>query len=546
MKLFKYGLPFAALALLASCANDNIDQPNGGENQTPADGKMYVSVNIAMPNTLGTKAVDSYVEGVAGEYAASTGKILLFTKDEPGEDYSFFASADLASLAWGNHSDGEITTSSTTATAEFNSIEESATYYGIVVLNSTSDFPIPTSTTTKYSEWKKMAHSQVGDLGSFVMTNAPGAVVGEEAFSTDKEPATLVEIDGSAFGTSPLNLAPAATFYVQREVAKVTLDQGSGDKALTKFKVKTPANYEGTDYVKFTLWDLDYTNTSVYPVQNVEKFTEWLAIEDVTPASFYGSAAQKFVRVWWAEDPNYDQNSDEYSTEDGGQSPFNELGNKDVASDLAKVFYPMENTMDAEHMQRGQTTTAVLKGTYYIDPKGSELPASGKSFITYGTIKKEVPANVTPKVSTGQSQVPLSTIFSDAKSGDEKSDLDIVMEDLGVTTDVTVDYYHNGAMYYAIPIRHFDDNESPDLTTDENYAEWKDARFVYPEKYTGRYGLLRNNWYELTINSITGLGSPTKPTPEPEDPDDPKDKTYYINATINILGWAKRGHNYDL
>ena len=63
------------------------------------------------------------------------------------------------------------------------------------------------------------------------------------------------------------------------------------------------------------------------------------------------------------------------------------------------------------------------------------------------------------------------------------------------------------------------------------------------DEYLGRYGVLRNNWYEINVQSIKSLGDPnvTEVTPEPVDK-----KESYISVDINVLSWAKRSQNVDL
>ena len=62
-------------------------------------------------------------------------------------------------------------------------------------------------------------------------------------------------------------------------------------------------------------------------------------------------------------------------------------------------------------------------------------------------------------------------------------------------------------------------------------------------KYLGRYGVVRNNWYELQVSAIKNLGSPTIPT-APENPDD--ENQYYLTFKVNIHSWAKRVQNVIL
>ncbi|MCI7274439.1 Mfa1 fimbrilin C-terminal domain-containing protein, partial [bacterium] len=62
-------------------------------------------------------------------------------------------------------------------------------------------------------------------------------------------------------------------------------------------------------------------------------------------------------------------------------------------------------------------------------------------------------------------------------------------------------------------------------------------------KYLGRYGIVRNNWYELELGTISGPGDPEKPS-STTDPDDSK-KTY-ISATVKIMDWAVRKQSVNL
>ena len=60
----------------------------------------------------------------------------------------------------------------------------------------------------------------------------------------------------------------------------------------------------------------------------------------------------------------------------------------------------------------------------------------------------------------------------------------------------------------------------------------------------GRYGTVRNHWYVLTVNSISGLGY-DKPTYEnPEDPDDPAVAKIQVLATIKK--WVKVEQSVEL
>ena len=108
---------------------------------------------------------------------------------------------------------------------------------------------------------------------------------------------------------------------------------------------------------------------------------------------------------------------------------------------------------------------------------------------------------------------------------------------LDKTNGVGIKTYKNGESYYIARIKHFGDDLTPwnagDGTYDGNNLNW-----------LGRYGVLRNNWYDLTINKISGPGYPDVPKVNPDVPDD--EDTKYINVEVKILDWAKRSQSVDL
>lgn len=124
--------------------------------------------------------------------------------------------------------------------------------------------------------------------------------------------------------------------------------------------------------------------------------------------------------------------------------------------------------------------------------------------------------------------------------------------------------YVGGIAYYAARIQHFGDTETPWGAPSEAYNVYQHATnpCVYPangqqtygdqthnfgtthkDAWLGRWGIVRNNWYELTLKNITGIG-----TPVPVDfngeagntPDDNPDTSYFISAEVHILPWVKR------
>ena len=100
--------------------------------------------------------------------------------------------------------------------------------------------------------------------------------------------------------------------------------------------------------------------------------------------------------------------------------------------------------------------------------------------------------------------------------------------------------YKSGESYYIARIKHFGDL-TPWTEGQETYGTNDDA---HNTNYLGRYGVLRNNWYELTVGSVSGPGTPDVPTIKPTEPDDESYK--YISVSVKILSWAKRSSTVDL
>lgn len=114
----------------------------------------------------------------------------------------------------------------------------------------------------------------------------------------------------------------------------------------------------------------------------------------------------------------------------------------------------------------------------------------------------------------------------------------------------TINCYKSGVSYYAAYLRHFTDIDATgngDVLPLEDVAE---QQYAFDNNYhgsnayyLGRYGLVRNNWYELSVNSVSGPGSSTIPGRDPQTDDQ---QNYYISVDVNVLSWALRQQNVNL
>lgn len=547
----------AMLALAASCSENELVESGGtGANE---NGPHYATFTIVLPTTNGTRAAGdptypTYEDGTPKEYAVNNATLLVF-RGEPGEkeaDAEFVESVELGDMKpWtGVDDDPNVITTEANITAKLNNFESSYTgnYYAVIMLNnnmtgSNKKVKLPVNGDT-FSDWQKanVINSMASEVNGFYMANA----VKVNGTTTS----TLVTIEKNKVTTNESAAQSAATIYVERGVAKVTMT------AFSEMNVKGLTG----DKVTITAWDLDVTNKKSYPVHNVDNYDTYGDYwGDIWEEKRFTSGHTTFNRAHWGIDPNYSTiSNDKKYTDDFNYKP--KTYDFSGAGDATAPKYCLENTFSLGHMYQNQTTRVIMKATYV--PSGL---TAGETFYMFdgksGYFKE---ADLTTQISTaitnaGYTAADFSLPLTDMKnagkhlltanditkvSGTQKVDetfLDNVNAALGLSANKKISTYYEGVSYYIARIKHFGDALTPWNSGEPTYGTGEEAK----KKYLGRYGMVRNNWYELQVNSISNPGSPDVPEVNPDTPDDEGDK-YYINCTVKILSWAKRVQNIEL
>lgn len=572
-----FGLAVIA-AMTASCSsnNDLVNGGNGsGENET---GASYASFKINLPTTSGTRADDpkpgtpSFNQGTAAEYEVKNGTILIFDKDG-----KFVESAELGTMnPWTDVKSDGVTTAAI-ATVKLEHVSVSANNYkALVLLNNdvdatTKKVTLPTASTDTYAKWSKDVSKVNADnyakTDGIFMANAP------MYNGTTKEPTTLVDIKGVYASQEEAQAKPATTIYVERGLAKVTMkDFETGGYSIDG------GTYDGAT-VKIEKWQLDVTNKSTYPVHQIGGLSSaTTGFADIWKTDrFYDQTSTAFKRVYWGIDPNYSDNK--YYAGDATTSPkktaldcckeaFNMITNNQVngAAGEANPQYCLENTFDLNNMMQGQTTRVVFKAVF--TPK--DLNSKYTTFYKIGNntdiwsqedLEKQIKivaltamgitddkeqakygvdltkgTNISGKA--GQHLIEAANITYSGEAASSQVNptaIAAINDKLGLSDKVGISTYLNGEAYYIARIKHF--NELTPWTAGTAYdSNNKD--------FLGRYGVLRNNWYELSVNKVSGLGYPDVPEVKPTVPDDENDQ--YINVEVKILDWAKRSQSVDL
>ena len=579
-KLFLFAM---AVATLSGCSSSEDLEL---QSEVKAGGEGYVSFSIQLPttNSSATRANDKFEDGdpVPDEYKVNNATMFIF-KGSTEADAKFVSAYAMNVNTF--KADGTPTDQCTTegivsskiTKPEINSGEK---IYAYVMINS-NDMINTTAKTIDgnsydgmtFENFSKLKLSKVGNLtNGMVMTNAPVASkMGGASDPTGATLTTLTKLDpNKIFATQAAAEAnPAGDVYMERAAVKVTVKTASLSGTIT-----TPG--ESVTYNAASIkWALSNVNTQYYNTRQMKE--SWLgyhaqgdgtnAIIEGTPTALYrfvsGAAIHGGIyRTYWGEDVNYDTDATTFAT----------LGAVDKNPD--ESVYTFENTFDVDHQVAKNTTGVAVSATFndgksfytastYGDNKILQEPTSSVSgekiqeYImtylcnNYSKFKAWYDNNANNRITVtmDNSDATNATVTAVTKAtGAEDLPSDFGQTEIkDALNSITFKYYNGGVAYYNVLIKHFGDFETP--WDRKNHTE-NSITGVYKKingttltneqsdnNYLGRYGVVRNNWYQIEITDIRQIGSPVIVTPS-TDPDDNVDN--YLSVKIHITPWAVR------
>ena len=581
-------------AMTASCSSNEDLGTAGSGTGTNEAGVGYVAFNINLPTQSGSSSRagsenDQFDAGTPNEYDVKDATLLIF--EGSSESSALFKGAYILNTApWkDNGQTDNITTTSATIVKQIDTPASSDHCYALVVLNKNDVFTVDETAKTitlkdetaafsgTYKTFAESLSAENLTKKGFYMANAPlASKAGGATDPAGAEINTLANLDDKIKETESDAKSAPAQIYVERGVAKVTMQNTS-----TPATVDGSKTSDGTSTVDFkiTSWVLDNTNKKTYLVRSTDGFDNWtsLASNSTTlPAAnkyrFVGSnaVAANLYRTYFAKDANFDQTGNSAASNAGDLvTSTNPTFVEKFGNDNPQ--YCFENTFDAACQKDQYTTRVLIKAklnsgeTFYVfnGDQNTIYPIDKvkDEIKKYYLIENEawIKANVTP--ATGKSEVngdDLDVKISDAagkvsitsisfKSGVTVSssatvptNYDEVLKRIG-----SIQEYKDGESYYFVRIKHFGDDMTP-WNTDETTKPSTSS--IYPadhqaENYLGRYGVLRNNWYDIAVEGVKGLGSAVVPKVTPTTDDELKS---YIAVKINVLSWAKRSQNVTL
>lgn len=576
-------LAASVAALLAGCAkeDDSPQEGTGGTTTVPAG--TTGTMNVSLKYAIETRADQGYDDGEGSESRAQDLTIYFFDDDK-----NYLGSSYVSDLSQEDDSKDNNVTSTITVDVPTNivqtlyeSSDKEATMYVVAVLNKGTFTPQITvgGSYSTFNAACQIALADAAKTDNFMMTssNYIGNINGAEI----EMALTPITKEHVGFKSDDQATAPTTvTIAVERVVAKVMVQEKEGQSL----------NILG--------WGLNVTNKTFYPVKNFGG-NQFLSLLESSYQNWLPNTGNKpwnnstDMRSHWAVDPNYAKGE---ATIEDKPNDFNKFSFSDPSSAKAKeALYCFENTTVETMQQRNATTSAVIVAQFYpenfakdaswikwndaaysdkndyatfveevvkevdgsdqtitqyykedesgtTDVNGKKYsPLSAEDFTcTYNTVEEKKITfgeentvigyeDAELQVKLENSDMVLYTITDGQASEASKTPAEINEYIKNALTDNPPTVYYKGYCYYVVPIRHFAKDEVADYTGGE-----------YQPNHLGRYGIVRNNYYQITINDITQPGEPiTDPTVDPStDKDD--ETNYWINVSIKVLSWKVR------
>lgn len=609
MKKIYLPLALAATLALGACSSDNVVD-NGGSN--PIDlskgGFVKMSLNLPTDNNRGSRA--ELKDGLASEYGIKNAYLVLFEGAENDEDAATFKGAyELSNSDFEMVGNNHVTLTKRIAFANGTKPAEGNKLYALVVLNNNNLFTVDATHTLTFAttnvnatDYASRANfinfskaiastntdgetpfaSDVANNGIF-MTNAPLCTKpGGDTAPTGAKIKTLADVTDNIYTTeAEAKSKPAAEIYVERAVAKVTVQSKNGTLVANSTNTASAINYQLNN------WVVDNTNKKSYIVRQYNKDWNSIHSDKVTTGDYqyrfvWGSEVNpnategnKLYRTAFAQDPEYDDPTAKAANYNQKASNASMTMSTEFGNDHPQ--YCNENTFKVTAQNQDQTTRVVLgvqmsepgKDTYGADlytindnkevvyTKATLTERLKKILLQESDVKDWVAKHATDASfditfntdAAGVTTIDKATFKGKTAAGKEET-LESFTTNLNNALPKIV-RYKGGVAYYAVRIKHFGDTEGTPWNVAGQGVTAGGNSLIYPNPsagasdgwFLGRYGVVRNNWYDISVNKIQTLGDATIPALS-KNPDDVLED--YISVSINVLSWSKHSQSADL
>lgn len=596
-KKILHGLCLLCMLLTTACHNDYDTSEKVAQvdilSRFDAEGKAWLNLDFHLPgNDDAVTRATIFDDGDAAEYAVNSMMLVLFSGTTATTEDNLTV-ASIYPLAYTPTTDShEQVTHHSRHTIQItdDNIRNSDRLYLLAIANAN-----PSITAGQTFAQVKALTTAYKSGNYYVMSNAPLASAADGTGYVT----TLVELDVSAFAPTEAEATrSAASVYLERSAAKVTVTTAPAltltvlgntniDFTTTDFQYAVD-NYNATGYLvrhfsgdwlpyrSSTTAGYRFTETASLPTFPLRYRTYWAqdANYSTVPSGFPVGSELTFTPhdTYWAKS-------------DVDKTAFWQAMNTHA--------YCCENTFNVARQQDDCTTSVLVRlqlnggNTFYStsvtgldviyqEPANSvteEGTSANESFAKRRSAKvtsaktideylrewllqtnsglrnwvRTYAAGEPHHINIALTGDPLTglataTVTQTARtSGDGVTDFAALNLNTYLSENIIIKYYKDGYCYYRVPIRHFTDTETPwssaaTMTGNTTAQAYTATAPDTPEsKYLGRYGVVRNNWYTISIRSVTHVGSPIIPDLTANADDEVEQ---LLNATLSISGWT--------
>ena len=591
MKFFKfYSLALAGALMLGACSSSD-DLKDGGA--TANEGKSYIAVNIKSVGTAGAgtradynQVGGTYEDGTENEGAISKVRFFFFNSDGSAyimknKNVNYLELLDASVSSAGDAGHLQTIEGKTTAMLVIEGETKTAPAYMVAVVNPQTLLKLEDKAYRESQlrdeftdkSFVKITTDGTGNkqYGGFVMSNSVYAENGARVCASSVS--GHVEKNRDDATNNPVDI------YVERVVAKATttVNTDKGWKKITsgddegKYKIKVgkiniDAEHEKDVYAVVQGWGLaDENETAELEKQIDVTSNNWTsAILGIDPWT-----SPDYHRCFWSASVPF--------TPKGGTNPIvnhkfsdftTQFGTTPLYTCPNTPTYEEYNTQKINEKPYDNTLTKVLvaaKLVYYDDDNNSHpadickyrgmqilgaknvLTQVAKDYSDYWTVDKNDPnkhillapedlvytrEDLAGSTTDGLKSYEVRPVLkAGVKVYKKKSDGTGSFEETDSNDELNaslaqspVQVRKDGMTYYYTPIRHLAQNKTE----------------------MGYYGVVRNHSYRITINTISGFGTPVYNPDEIIVPVIPKDTETFLAARINVLSWRVVPSSVDL
>ena len=591
MKFFRlYSLALAGALMLGACSSSD-DLKDGGA--TANEGKSYIAVNIKSVGTAGAgtradgdypQGGGTYEDGTENEGAISAVRFFFFNSDgspyimkNTEVNYKELENTSVSSAGDAGHL--QTIEGKTTAMLVIEGETKTAPAYMVAVVNP------GTLTNLKPQAYRESQLRDAFKDKTFVKITTDGStdkysnfVMSNSVYSENDARVCASSVSGHVEENKEEAAKNPVDIYVERVVAKATTNvnttnglwkQISDGADAGKYKIKVGEIFIDDEnkkdvYAVVQGWGLADENGQALlekqiDVNQTNLTSAILGIDPWTSPDYHRCFWEASVGITpeGGTNPNVNHKFSDFTTQ-FGTTPLYTCPNTPT--------YEEYNTQKINEKPYDNTLTKVLvaaKLVYYDDDNNSQpadickyrgmqilgaknvLTQVAKDYSDYWTVDKNDPHKHILLASTDlvYTREDLAGSTTDGLKSYEvrpvlKAGVKVykkISDDTFDTTDSNdelnkklaespVQVRNEGMTYYYTPIRHLA----------ETTNKW------------GYYGVVRNHSYRITINTISGFGTPVYNPAEIIVPVIPKDTETFLAARINVLSWRVVPSSVDL